>query len=226
MGKMVYVRNKKTKAGQPGWWPERKKIEVVTAVMSTGSIPIAAGMTGVPIETIRTWRKMPWYKEMEQTIKDEDNQELDSKFSKIIKKTLDVVEDRLENGNFQFDQKTGKIIRIPVGLRDTHRVMTDLVDKRKVIRNEPITTSAGEGVNDRLVKLASQFAEFALGQKSTEMKIVGPVYENDYEEEESLQGDDEHALHEEREEGLQAGECEVQLETGTEEEPRTAQQST
>jgi hypothetical protein len=179
---MVYVRNKKTKAGQPGWWPERKKIEVCTAVMSTGSVPIAASMTGVPIETIRTWRKMPWYKEMEQTIKDEDNQELDSKFSKIIKKTLDVVEDRLENGNFQFDQRTGKIIRIPVGLRDTHRVMTDLVDKRKVIRNEPITTSANEGVNDRLVKLASQFAEFALGHKNTEMKIVGPVYESDYEE--------------------------------------------
>lgn len=171
---------KKVKGGN-GWWPERKRIEAVTAWMSTGSLPIAASTIGVPLETIRTWRKMPWWKEIEQQIKDEDNQELDAKFSNIIKKTLNTIEDRLDNGNFQFDPKTGRVIRIPVNLRDTHRVMTDLVDKRKVIRNEPTKLENNEGVNDRLVKLAAQFAEFALGKKETEMKVVGELYEGDCE---------------------------------------------
>lgn len=200
MGKYVYVREKKTKADQPGWWPEKKKIEVVTAWMTLGSVPQASALTGVPMNTIRHWRKMPWWKEMEQQIKDEDNQELDAKFSKIIKKTIDTIEDRIENGNFQFDPKTGRVMRIPVNLRDTHRVLSDLVDKRKVIRNEPTTVSSVDGVNDRLVKLASQFAEFALGNKSTEMKQQGPVYEGDWAERV-----EENAVYDQREEGLQEG---------------------
>ena len=208
MGKYVYVREKKTKAHQPGWWPEKKKIEAVTAWMGSGSLPIASATIGVPLETIRTWRRMPWWKEIEQQIKDEDNQELDAKFSKIVRKTLDVIEDRIDNGNFQLDPKTGRVLRVPVNLRDTHRVMTDLVDKRKVIRNEPITTNSAEGVNDRLVKLASQFAEFALGNKGTELKQRGEIYEGDWSD----------AIHEERETGLQTGEHSVQQQSRTEEE--------
>lgn len=182
MGKLVYVRERKTKAHQPGWWPDKKKIEVVTAWMSLGSIPLASATTGVPIETIRTWRRMPWWADMVQNIKDEDNQELDTKFTKIVRKTLDVIEDRIDNGNFQLDPKTGRVVRVPVNLRDTHRVMSDLVDKRRVLRNEPTQITSVEGVNDKLAKLATQFAEFALGKKDTEMKIVGPVYEGDWED--------------------------------------------
>lgn len=216
MGRYVYVRERKTKAGQKGWWPEKKKIEAVTAWMSSGSLPIASATTGVPLETIRTWRRMPWWKEFEQQIKDEDNQELDAKFSGIVRKTLNVIEDRIENGNFQLDPKTGRVIRVPVNLRDTHRVMSDLVDKRKVIRNEPTKITSGDGVNDRLVKLAAQFAEFALGNKNTEMKQVGPVYEGDWEESND-------ALYAEREAGLQTGERAVQQQHGTEEETCTTE---
>lgn len=178
MGRYVYQRTKKVLGG-PGWWPERKRIEAVTAVMTLGNAPQAAAAIGVPVETIRTWKQMPWWKEMEQQIRDDDNQELDTKFSKIIKKTLDVIEDRLENGNFQYDPKTGKMKRIPVNIRDTHRVMSDLVDKRKVIRNEPTTTESTEGTAARLAKLAVQFSEFALGRKDQEMKQVGEIYEGD-----------------------------------------------
>ncbi len=192
MGKYVYVREKKTKANQPGWWPEKKKIEAVTAWMSSGSLPIASATTGVPLETIRSWRKMPWWKEIEQQIKDEDNQELDSKFTKIVRKTLDVIEDRIDNGNFQLDPKTGRVLRVPVNLRDTHRVMSDLVDKRRVIRNEPTKVESNEGVNDRLVKLAAQFAEFALGKKDVELKQTGPIYDGDWEETPS--GEDENDI--------------------------------
>lgn len=160
--------------------------------MSLGTIPLVSATTGVPVETIRTWKKMPWWKEIEQQIKDEDNQELDTKFSKIIRRTLDTIEDRLENGNFQLDPKTGRVLRVPVNLRDSHRVLTDLVDKRKVIRNEPTVASSAEGVNDRLVKLAAQFAEFALSSKGREMKQEGPVYEGDW-----VERVDTHAVHEE-----------------------------
>jgi hypothetical protein len=145
-GKYIYQRMRKTKPGREngGWWPEAKKIEAVTAAMSTGSLPIAASIVKVPVDTIRHWKKQPWWKELEQQIHDEDNQELDSKYTRIIRKTLDVVEDRIENGNFQFDPKTGRVIRIPVNLRDTHRVMSDLVNQRRVIRQEPVIQATNE----------------------------------------------------------------------------------
>ena len=130
------------------------------------------------------------------------------------------IEDRIDNGNFQLDPKTGRVLRVPVNLRDTHRVMSDLVDKRKVIRNEPTKITSSDGVNDRLVKLASQFAEFALGQKGMEMKQTGPIYEGDWEE------GDTNAVYAERETGLQTGIPEVPQRLGAEEEPGSTERST
>ena len=181
------MRSKKTKPGQPGWWPESKRIEAVTAWLSSGSLPIAASITKVPLNTLKDWRKTEWWKDIEHQIKDEDNQELDSKFTKIIRKTLDVIDDRLDNGNFQFDPKTGRVLRIPVNIRDTHRVMSDLVNQRRLIRHEPThITETKENTNDRLVKLAEQFATFALGKQKDDMKIVsGNIYENNLEEDQT-----------------------------------------
>ena len=182
MGNWVYVRNKKTKAGQPGWWPESKKIEAVTAYLSLGSMPLAAATTKLPLNTIQHWKKQPWWKELEQKIRDEDNQELDSKFTSIIKKTLTVIEDRLENGNYQFDPKTGRVLRIPVNIRDTHRVMSDLVNQRRVVRKEPVREEKQDSVNERLLGLAEQFAQFALGKQKDDLKVVGSgeVYDGDF----------------------------------------------
>ncbi len=186
MGHIVYVRTKKTKPGKqyPGHWPEAKKIEAVTAYLALGTLPLTAAHTKLPLNTLMTWKKKPWWKEIEQKIKDEDNQELDSKLSNIIKKTLNVIEDRLDNGNFQYDQKTGRVLRVPVNIRDTHRVMSDLVNQRRVIRKEPtVADTPANTVNDRLITLAEQFAQFALGKKNTdsEMKIT-TIYENEMEE--------------------------------------------
>lgn len=181
-GRSVYIRKKKV-PGEGGWWPENKKIEAVTAYLSTGSPLIASAMTKVPTRTIEHWKKSVWWKEMVAKIQDEDNQELDAKYTKIIKKTLAVIDDRIDNGNFQFDPKTGRVVRIPVNLRDTHRVMSDLVNQRGLIRKEPQKVEENAGtVNDRLLTLAEQFAKFALGkQPEPDMKIVqgSEVYEND-----------------------------------------------
>lgn len=180
MGHYVYVRNKGKKAYDSNMWPESKKIEAVTAYLSLGTLPLAAALVKVPLNTVIKWKKQPWWIEMTQKIQEEDNQELDVKFSKIIKKTLDVIEDRLENGNFQMDQKTGRVLRIPVNVGDSHRIMSDLVDKRKVIRHEPTQIKEKkEQVNDRLINLAEQFAKFAMGKdRIDDLKEVKEVYEN------------------------------------------------
>ena len=175
MGKFVYVRDKKTKAHEPGWWPQKKKMEAVVTWMTCGNLIQTSQLTGVPHDKIKTWKRQPWWMELVSEIRDDDNQELDAKYARIVKKALVVVEDRLDNGNFQMDQKTGRILRVPVSLGDSHRLMKDLVDQRaSVLQNGKAEAEATpETVNDKLVKLASQFAEFALGNK----RVEKPVYD-------------------------------------------------
>ena len=185
-GKYIYVPLKKTKAGEPGNWPKKKQMEVFMTWMATGNLAQAAAMTGVPAETVRYWRyKTEWWKKAMEDFYADDKQELDSKYQKIVRKALDVVDDRLTNGNFQLDQKTGRIVRVPVSLNDSHKVMKDLVDQQQVLRAEKQAEQIEhkETINDRLVKLAEQFAKMAMGKKNevVEEKVVGNTYDMEME---------------------------------------------
>ena len=176
MGTWVYKRDWKKKPGDPGMWPEKKKTEAVLTWMTTGNLVQTAGIIGVGLPTVKHWRKQPWWQEIVEGFHDDDKVELDTKYQKIIRKALAVVDDRLENGNFQMDQKTGAIVRVPVSMSDTHRVMKDLVDQQQVLRKDKtVAVEAKETVNDKLVKLAQQFAEMAMTK--TKVKDVGETYD-------------------------------------------------
>lgn len=170
MGYRVYVRNKKTKPNQPGWWPDSKKIEVVTTYLSTGSVGITESLTNVPRATINTWRRQPWWKEQVEEIQNQEYVELDKKLTKVMEKALDAVADRLENGEYIYDDKTGKIKRVPAKLRDTHRVLSDMIDKKKLIQKTNKPEKREEVTMDHLVKLAEAFASFT-GKKIPEKDI-------------------------------------------------------
>jgi len=164
----VYKRLKKTKANEPGLWPDSKKQEAIMCYLACGNMTQTAAICKVPYETVKFWRKQPWWKEQVDVFYEEDKTELDTKYQKIIRKALAVVEDRLDLGNFQMDQKTGKITRVPVNMADTHRVMKDLVDQQQKLRKDVVAeTIALETVNDKLAKLAKHFAEMASGKKQT-----------------------------------------------------------
>lgn len=147
------------KEGQ--WWSDAKRIEVVTSWLALGKIPLIAACTGVPEGTIRQWRTQPWWKETELSILTETDQELDSKLAKRIDKALDVIWDRLEHGDFMYDPKSGEFVRKPVGLKETNKVMVDMMDKRMLIRKQPREQQNQEAVNDILKNLAREFEQMA-----------------------------------------------------------------
>ena len=176
MGKWVYKRDWKKKPGDPGMWPEKKKTEAVLTWMTTGNLTQTAAIIGVGLPTVKHWRKQPWWAEIVEGFHDDDKVELDTKYQKIIRKALAVVDDRLENGNFQMDQKTGEIVRVPVSMSDTHRVMKDLVDQQQVLRKDKtVAVEAKETLNDKLAKLALQFAEMAMSKQKP--KDIGKTYD-------------------------------------------------
>ena len=142
-------------------WSDNKRIEVVTTYLILGKIPLVEAATGVPPGTIRRWKTEPWWLELVTQIQADADQELDTKLAKRIDKALEIVNDRLENGDFQYDPKTGAFVRKPVGLRDTWRVTSEMVDKRMLLRKQPKDTTSQEAVGDILKNLAREFADMA-----------------------------------------------------------------
>jgi glutamine synthetase len=153
------MSDKNHKVGE--WWSDAKRVEVVTTWLALGKIPLVAACTNVPEGTIRQWRTQPWWKEMEISIQTESDQELDAKLAKRIDKALDVIWERLENGDFMYDPKTSAFVRKPVSVKDANKVMVDMMDKRLLIRKQPKEQQSQEAVGDILKNLAKEFAEMA-----------------------------------------------------------------
>jgi len=181
---MVWVRSKKTKAGQPGWWPEKKKIEVLTTFLATGSQAHTSAITGVPEETIRVWRKSDWWAERTKEIKSDNNIVLDQKLTKVMDKALDAVLDRIENGEYMYDPRSGDIVRVPAKLRDVQKVAGDMIDKKQLL--EKVSKGKEEQKQqitaDHLVMLAKEFAKFATGKEVPESQDIKSVIEGEHTE--------------------------------------------
>ena len=170
-GKMVYVKaTPKTSHLQTGHWSEKKKYECVCLWASGMSLKEVSLQTNTPYATVRQWRTCKWWEDIHKDIKSEDSQKLDAKLTKILDKTLESIMDRLENGEFVYDQKSGKLKRTPIKLRDATTAMNSVLDKRQLIRKEPTKIVESSSTAIQLQNLAAQFAAFV--NKPKEEKLV------------------------------------------------------
>jgi len=199
MGKFVYIKTKKTKAGQPGHWSENKRIEAVTTYLSTGNLTESARMLGIPVKTVQQWKVSEWWKELEKQIRSEEEQELDAKLTKIIDKTLEKLVDSIENGEHIYDQRTGKIKRMPAKMRDLNNAFNTILDKRQLIRKQPTKIVEQTSTATQLQQLADSFAKFV-------QKKVDDLPDMHYIEGETViqQADGTYAISEERSSPVQA----------------------
>lgn len=206
-------------------WDDKKKVEVVTTWLAVGKLSLTEAVTGVPKATIVNWKREPWWPDLVQEIQNESDQELDTKLQKIVDKSLDVVLDRIEHGDFVLNSKTGEVSRIPTKLKDVHRVSVDLIDKRDLIRNRERVKVEVLVVDDYLKKLALQFATFVKKQQTKPIENElnpQPIQEAiplGFIIKEEANGElKAHAIHEERQEGLQEGSSSLHVEAGRNQE--------
>jgi hypothetical protein len=214
----IKMRNLTVKHKKHSSWPIEKKIEVVSQFLVLGNMKMVAAVTGVEHSLIRQWKGQPWWKELEAEIRQTQNIEMDSKLSRIVDKSLDAVLDRVENGDFFYDQKAGQIKRKPVNLRDVAKVSTEMITKRELIRGNATDRKETTQISvaEQLKMLANEFAKW-------QRKEVDDIPLVEVVDVESRELDD--AVHEEREAGLQEGSGEVHLEAGSEEEESGAERS-
>ena len=178
MGKFVYVREKKTLPHEPGWWDKKKQLEAVTTYLATGSLAETSRIINVPYRTVQSWKlESEWWPKVVEEIQSGENQKVDQKMSRIIDKTLEKLVERIEDGDYMYDQKTGRMVKVPLKARDLERITSGLFDKRQLIRKQPTNIKSDpSNQTDRLLKLAEQFASFAAGKEKEDQKEIVDEY--------------------------------------------------
>lgn len=159
---MVMRRNpSKRKDAKRSVWTQNQRLQACSTWLMLGNLAQTAVATGVPIQTLETWKRSDWWKEACLKLQQEDLQQTTSTIKKIVAKALKSVEDRLDLGDAQYDQKTGEIVRVPVKAQVALKISTELLTKQEKLENQPIRQEIEKTVEDRLLKLSEEFAKFA-----------------------------------------------------------------
>lgn len=143
-------------------WSQESRIQAVSQYLVLGNMALVSAVTKIPHQLLRSWKQLPWWKDMENEIRSTANLELDTKLSKIVDKSLDAVLDRVEHGEFVYNQKTGTIIRKPASMKDVAKVSVDLITKRELLRGNATERKETTQISvaDQLKQLAIEFAKW------------------------------------------------------------------
>ena len=196
--KLNPVKLRKKRPNQPKKpWGDDQKIEAVeTFVLLNGNLHHVSAALQIPRQTLQHWMKTEWWKNLYEEVKQQDNLVLSLRLQKIVTRSLDLVEDRLEKGDFFYDQKLGQVVRKEVSLRDAQAILKDGFGIKEAIEKPQVAAIEGSSIADKLGELALQFEKFATKQtEKPKVEVTDVIYISNEE--------NNHPLHEKREEGLQ-----------------------
>jgi hypothetical protein len=167
-------------AMERGRYTWEKKYSVVAVYLQNGSLRETEAKTGVPAATLEKWRKDSWWPDLVNQIKTADATKLDNKLSRIIAKSLDVVEDRLENGDLVMNNKTGELVRRPVPLREASKAASELMQRQHQNNKLLVDNTIREQTIDETLKfLAGEFAKM-VNKKPEIIDMVEEVPPEEY----------------------------------------------
>jgi transposase-like protein len=164
-------------ADDQGIWSDEKRLEAVATYIALGSMAETHKITGVPLNTLWSWKqRRSWWEDLEKALRAEYNDKTSSKLSSIVEKTLAAITERVESGDFVYNQRSGEIHRIPVSAASLNKIASTLLDRRlvldkmdKIKKEEEVDTTVK--LEKQLAKLANSFSEF-VKIKSREEKVV------------------------------------------------------
>lgn len=172
MTQRIVTVDKKRSHSKQAHWTQKQRFQAVNAYVVLGKVTLVAATTGVPEDTLRKWKTTDWWKDAEAEIRRSNKIELSGKLQNVINKTVLALEDRIDNGDFFFNPKTGAWERKPVSAAVAHRVASDLIDKTLVLEKAAENKKeSDEGLEHRLQKLQEEMIRFAKA-KTIEGEII------------------------------------------------------
>lgn len=145
-----------------GKYTPEQKVEAVMAYLVTGTSRKASKICEVPEGTIRWWKKAAvWWMDVYDECKKKKQEELDASFTNVIHEGVEILADRMKNGDSKLVAKTGDVVNIPMSGRDVAISLAVMFDKRQLLRGEATSRSEKVSETDRLDKLQQQFEKMA-----------------------------------------------------------------
>ena len=186
-----------------------KRLNCVARFMLLGNMRLVSEQTGVSYDTLAEWKRSEWWPEMVDQLRRQKKQKTSDSITKVVEQSLEIMQDRLDNGDPFFNQKTGKIEYKPVGVRDVTTIASSLL-QRQIQLEELAERSAvkTDTVQETLATLAKEFQKW--NKKSPEIinvedavVVEKPVHHlHKYMVQRRKEGN---ALHDQRKEGIQEG---------------------
>jgi putative cell wall-binding protein len=159
-------------AATKDWYSDRQKIEAVQTYLLIGNLAEVARQLQINEHTLRTWKTSEWWSELTQEIQKQETIVLNKKLKSIADKSLELMADRLEKGDYIYDQKTGQIKRKPVNLRDATQATTAVLSIQDKLQSKENFTVAQEHIEQKLSKLAEAFTKLSKGEKLEEAEDI------------------------------------------------------
>lgn len=146
-------------------YSDEKKLEVVTIYLSTQSRQETSNISGVPLQTINSWMKSKWWDSACSKVRTLDKSKKLAKISRIVNQALDMVADRIENGDYIYDQKTGEVRRMPMSAKNAISASSVMIDRFLLLNKSFEDIQDKKDTNEKLSQLADAFTQFAQGKK-------------------------------------------------------------
>lgn len=163
-------RPPKTRA-KPGWYPIEKKVHAACLYAVVGKLGEVSKLTDIPENQLKSMMGEQWWEDIVKQVHSEENDQITASMTTFIVKSMDAAIDRVENGDYYINTKTGQTFRIPVKLRDLILPVGILTDKRNLLRGEATSRTDKLGQDEILKALGNKFESFAkkLGYKAPEV---------------------------------------------------------
>lgn len=152
------------------WFTDKEKLEAVKLYLITGNQAATAAALNISKNTMCSWVNSQWFKDLSEQIRREGKIQLTNKLKTIAAKAQDVTLDRLENGDWIYDQKTGEMRRKPVSARDAGKIANDFLNKSLEIEDRQEKIKEEDMTSNRLAELANAFT--AMANKTTRVEVI------------------------------------------------------
>lgn len=152
-------------------WQER--MDAVALYMLVGNMRIVSEKKNISYDTLLEWKKSDWWPEMVDQLRRQKKSKTADGLTNIVEQSLDVIKDRLENGDFVLNNKTGQIVRKPVGVKDAANIANNLLHRQMQLE-EVVERSATtqDTVQETLSLLAKEFQKLHRMEKKNNAETI------------------------------------------------------
>lgn len=162
--KVIVDKNKPTdgSVSKQAQYSTKQKMDAVNAYLVLGNVMEVVRATGIPEDTVRKWKMTQWWTDAVDEIRRGNKLELSGRLQNVLQKTILQLEDRVVNGDFAYNPKSGKFERKAIAASVANRITNDLIDKTLTLEKAATKeTLTDEGLESRLKKLKEEMIKFA-----------------------------------------------------------------